>query len=157
VVSHYEEPGILASDADRDAVATVLSESFAAGRLTAHEHAERVRAAYAARTRGDLALLTADLPAPAGDAGHPVASEMSGSQPGRGSWPAPDGCPGSHALDRCLLCTLLVLCRPAGIAWLLAGRRRSRRGQDQAAGLEPAAAGTRRTAAGAAGIRAEDR
>ena len=131
MVSHYGEPGILASDADRDAVATVLSESFAAGRLTADEHAGRVRAAYAARTRGDLALLTADLPAPADDASrHP---------------------------DQCPLCTLLVSCRPAGIAWLLAGRRRSRRAQDQAAGLEPVTAGTRRTAAGAAGIDAEDR
>jgi len=105
-------PGTLASDADRDRAVGLLSEAFAEGRLTGSEHGERARAAYAARTWAELAQLTADLPAPAGDAaGHPAVE--------------PEG------MDRCLLCALLVLCPPAGIAWLLAGRRRSRpdRGQ----------------------------
>jgi hypothetical protein len=48
---------MLASDADRDAAAGLLSEAFAEGRLCAGEHGERVRAANTARTRADLAGL----------------------------------------------------------------------------------------------------
>jgi hypothetical protein len=52
-----------ASDADRDRTAVVLAGALAIGRLTSTEHAERLDAAYAAKTLGDLALLTRDLPA----------------------------------------------------------------------------------------------
>lgn len=102
-------PGVLASDADREAVSGRLGSAFAEGRLTAAEHAERVQAAYGARTRGELGALTADLPAPAGDAGRQAVL-------------VPD-----DGVDRCLLCALFICCPPAGIAWLLAARRRSRR------------------------------
>jgi DUF1707 SHOCT-like domain len=56
------------SDADRDRVATELGEHFQAGRLTQDEFDERVGKAIAARTRGDLDELLADLPSdrPAG-------------------------------------------------------------------------------------------
>src|SRR5215469_11353761 len=59
----------LASDADRDAAVRLLNEAFAEGRLTADEHGERVRAAYAGRTWQELARLTADLPGRAHAAG----------------------------------------------------------------------------------------
>ena len=52
-----------ASDQERDEVAAVLGEALASGRLTTPEHAERIEAVYAARTIGELAPLTADLPA----------------------------------------------------------------------------------------------
>jgi hypothetical protein len=52
-----------ASDADRDRTAAVLGNALAVGRLTSTEHAERLDAAYAATTLGDLAPLTRDLPA----------------------------------------------------------------------------------------------
>jgi hypothetical protein len=52
-----------ASDADRERVAGALREHTVAGRLTLDELSDRFRAAYAARTAGDLAALTADLPA----------------------------------------------------------------------------------------------
>ena len=52
-----------ASDQDRDATAAVLAEALAQGRLTSAELAERVDAAYAAKTVAELAPLTADLPA----------------------------------------------------------------------------------------------
>jgi uncharacterized protein DUF1707 len=52
-----------ASDADRDRTAAVLGSGLAAGRLTTTEHAERLDAAYAATTLGDLVPLTRDLPA----------------------------------------------------------------------------------------------
>jgi hypothetical protein len=54
-----------ASDADRDAAAAVLGNALATGRLTSTEHAERLDAVYAAKTVGDLAPLTRDLPAEA--------------------------------------------------------------------------------------------
>ncbi len=57
------DPQLRAADADREAVATALGSSMAAGRLTLAEYDERVAAAWAARTYGDLAALTADLPA----------------------------------------------------------------------------------------------
>lgn len=66
-----------ASDADRDRTAAVLGSALAAGRLTTAEHAERLDAVYSAKTMGDLAPLTRDLPAEeAGD--------------GRGEIPAAD-------------------------------------------------------------------
>lgn len=52
-----------ASDADRDRTAAVLGSAMAVGRLTTTEYAERLDAAYAATTLGDLAPLTRDLPA----------------------------------------------------------------------------------------------
>lgn len=102
-------PAVLASDADREAIAGQLSSAFAEGRLTAAEHGDRVRAAYGARTLGELARLTADLPGPAGDADRRQALMSDG-------------------VDRCLLCAVLICCPPAGIAWLLADRRRARVG-----------------------------
>jgi hypothetical protein len=56
-----------ASDADRDAVLSDLSEHFGAGRLTAGEFDDRTERALAARTWGELRDLMQDLPAnPAG-------------------------------------------------------------------------------------------
>jgi Domain of unknown function (DUF1707)/Cell wall-active antibiotics response 4TMS YvqF len=56
-------PELRASDADRDRTAAVLGSALASGRLTTTEHAERLDATYAAKTLGELALLTRDLPA----------------------------------------------------------------------------------------------
>ncbi len=57
------DPALRASDDDRERVAVVLREAYAAGRLTNEEFTERLDATYAARTFGDLVPLTADLPA----------------------------------------------------------------------------------------------
>jgi hypothetical protein len=69
-----------ASDADRDAVLSDLSEHFQAGRLTAAELDERTGRALAARTWGELAELVADLPAgrAAAPASAPARPEPSG-------------------------------------------------------------------------------
>lgn len=52
-----------ASDAERDRAAAVLGGGLATGRLTSAEYADRLDAVYAAKTLGDLAPLTRDLPA----------------------------------------------------------------------------------------------
>ena len=101
-------PRTLASDADRDAAADLLNAALAEGRLTADEYDQRLGAAYAARTWPELRQLTEDLPAP------PSAAT------GRAA-------PGMFAgADLCLLCVLLVVCPPAGIAWLFLSWHRSR-------------------------------
>lgn len=51
-----------ASDADRERVAHVLRTAFEEGRLTIEEHSERIETLYAAKTMGELAPLTFDLP-----------------------------------------------------------------------------------------------
>jgi hypothetical protein len=50
------------SDAERQAVARRLERALRDGRLTVAEFDERVQAAYAATTRGELDDLTHDLP-----------------------------------------------------------------------------------------------
>ena len=57
-----QRPDLRAADADRDRTAAVLGGAMAVGRLTSAEYAERLDAAYAARTLGELAPLTRDLP-----------------------------------------------------------------------------------------------
>ena len=97
-------PVARASDAEREHAAALLSEAFAEGRLTAAEHAQRLDAAYAARTQAQLHLLLADLPASA---------------------PVPSPAPGPlTSVDRCLRCALFCLCPPVAIAWWLLSRRR---------------------------------
>jgi hypothetical protein len=54
-----------ASDADREAVAAILREHYATGRLTLEEFQLRLDGAFAARTGADLARLIRDLPAAA--------------------------------------------------------------------------------------------
>jgi DUF1707 SHOCT-like domain len=59
---NYPAAAMKASDADRDAVLSDLSEHFQAGRLTAEEFDERAGRALAARTWGELKDLLRDLP-----------------------------------------------------------------------------------------------
>ena len=50
------------SDQQRDRAAAEIREHFAAGRLTDEELSDRVQAAYAARTEGELNAVLEDLP-----------------------------------------------------------------------------------------------
>ncbi|MFR9790969.1 DUF1707 domain-containing protein [Streptomyces sp. MB22_4] len=56
-------PELRASDADRERVAEVLRDALAEGRLDMDEFEERLEATYRARTYGELAPITRDLPA----------------------------------------------------------------------------------------------
>ena len=62
-------PELRASHEDRDRVAEILRVAAGDGRLTAAELDERLEAALTARTNSELAVLTADLPAVAGQPG----------------------------------------------------------------------------------------
>ncbi|HEV8275077.1 MAG TPA: DUF1707 domain-containing protein [Streptosporangiaceae bacterium] len=57
-----QQPDILASDQERDAIASELGAHFQAGRLDAAELDDRLGRALRARTRGELAELVTDLP-----------------------------------------------------------------------------------------------
>jgi hypothetical protein len=78
---------VKASDADRDAVLSDLSEHFQAGRLTADEFEDRTGRALAARTWGELRDLMQDLPTSAAGPRVPVTA-TTGAPPQR-----PDGRP----------------------------------------------------------------
>jgi hypothetical protein len=100
VTAQHASQAIRASDGERDRVVALLQRDFADGRLTQAELEERVGAALAARTRDQLRALTADLPG----------ADVRLAQP-------------ATARDPVLLCMLLCLCPPAGIAYWLLSRR----------------------------------
>ena len=90
------ESHLRAGDTDRAAVATVLGRHMAEGRLTVAEYDDRVTRAYAARTFGELAELTVDLPAT--DRPHavqPVSRERHSPVSACGSAAGPGRRPGS--------------------------------------------------------------
>lgn len=55
-------PGLRASDADRQHVVAALERHTAAGRLTLDEFGDRVARALAAATHGELSEIVGDLP-----------------------------------------------------------------------------------------------
>jgi hypothetical protein len=80
-----EDPGFRASDREREDTVAMLREHQAAGRLDVDELEERVGAAYAARTRGDLTALLRDLPSSLPARPRPVAPMRHG-HPHRHGW-----------------------------------------------------------------------
>ena len=87
MTGNYPPAAMRASDADRDAVVSDLSEHFQVGRLTAGELDERTGRALAARSWGELRELLADLPA-AGSALRAPAATRSSTRPRRPAWRA---------------------------------------------------------------------
>lgn len=75
----------------------LLSAAAADGRLTLSEHTERVELAYSARTLGDLAELTTDLAAPAGQPfrleGRSTVTGVFGRETRDGRWVVPASLP----------------------------------------------------------------
>ncbi|MFD9329091.1 DUF1707 domain-containing protein [Streptomyces sp. NPDC060065] len=78
-------PELRASDADREQVSEVLRDALAEGRLDMEEFEERLEATYKARTYGELAPITRDLPAPG--VTPPVVNMVKGpAEGGTGAW-----------------------------------------------------------------------
>jgi len=75
-------PALRASDAERERTATLLRDHAAAGRLTPEELDERLDAAYAARTVGELEALAHDLPATTGPSGQAGSGRRALERPG---------------------------------------------------------------------------
>ncbi|MEU5096139.1 DUF1707 domain-containing protein [Streptomyces sp. NPDC020996] len=77
-------PDLRASDADRERVAEALRDALAEGRLDMTEFEERLEATYRARTYGELAPITRDLPVPGVTPPAPVSFAKEGA--GSGEW-----------------------------------------------------------------------
>jgi hypothetical protein len=105
-----------ASDADRDAVVSDLSEHFQAGRLTAGEFDERTSQALTARTWGELGELVADLPAARPAAPAPAAASSSTSRPQPSSGRA---VPALAGLAIAAIVLVHVVLGGWGLIWLL--------------------------------------
>ncbi len=92
-----ESPDLRVSDADRERTADLLRRHAGEGRLDPEELDERLTRAYAARTAGELAELTSDLP-------DGVLRDDSAARPSfpRGKWLGP-------LLFPPLVCTLIWL------------------------------------------------
>ena len=106
-------PGDLAGDsqlrvghADRDQVVASLKDAFVAGMLTRDELDMRVGRALAARTRGDLAALTSDLPPVPTGMGRPAASAGAAAQARRDR-------PLARASAQAASCLVLTFCMVA--------------------------------------------
>jgi hypothetical protein len=106
-------PGDLAGDswlrvshADRDQVVATLQDAFVAGMLTRHELDTRVSRALDARTRGDLAVLTGDLPPVPAGAGRPAA-------PAGAAAPARRRRPLARASAQAACCLVFAVCMVA--------------------------------------------
>ena len=83
---------VRASDGDRDQTIEALAAASAEGRLSLEEYAQRSEAALVARTHGELAGLTADLPAPRQRDAAPVPAEITavlGNESRKGPWVVP--------------------------------------------------------------------
>jgi hypothetical protein len=93
--AEHEQPGsslVRASDADRDQTVEALAAASAEGRISLEEYSQRSEAALRARTRGDLASLIADLPAPQQRDAAPVPAEITavlGNESRKGPWVVP--------------------------------------------------------------------
>ena len=74
LASMSQAPDLRAGDEDRDRTIARLREAFAEGRLTQDEFDGRMGEAAVARTMGDLAVLTADLPLVASTPPAPVSA-----------------------------------------------------------------------------------
>src|SRR6266568_1493669 len=85
-------------NAEREAIAAELREHYASGRLTLDELNERLEAAFAAKTRGDLTAVMRDLPSaatPTAGAGAQSAGQQRGGQQWAGPHASEAGQPGS--------------------------------------------------------------
>jgi hypothetical protein len=78
-----QPPAIRVGDRDRDAVAHLLQDAFAEGRLDDDEFDQRMRAALTARVSTELDVLTADLPAATPRPATVPAVAGAGPKPGR--------------------------------------------------------------------------
>lgn len=83
-----EDPNLRASDADRDRVIEDLREAFAEGRITQTEFDDRLTQTHEARTYGELAPITADLPraVPTPRESSPERQRRAGLRAGWGAW-----------------------------------------------------------------------
>ena len=101
---HVDKRGLRASDAERSATADLLRKHHAEGRLDTTELEERLERCYAAKTRGELDAVTADLP---------------GARPRRYERRRPRGVPFPFPVVPIALLVVLAVTTHAHVLWLV--------------------------------------
>lgn len=108
-IEPYASGDVLASDAEREQAIVRLHDACGEGRLTLEEFSERVQLVIGARTRGQLAPITADLPARATRAvSRPTKSQrltiaVMSEVKRRGRWRVEDGVTAISVMGSCTL------------------------------------------------------
>lgn len=113
-----QEPHLRAGDLDRQRVAERLRSAVDEGRLSLDEYDERLRDTYGAKTYGDLAALTADLP-PVSSKGASLATarQIAEAERGAPARQAPTGIPNRWSPWRPWLMASLI----TTVIWALTG------------------------------------
>ncbi|HVV13156.1 DUF1707 domain-containing protein [Amycolatopsis sp.] len=121
-------PEIRISDSDRESALTALGEHMSAGRLDIDEYGERSAQVTAAKTRGDLAGIFTDLPAPHPDFGGQPAAGAAPRQTVESAKPATPTTWAERPLNQRLTAAAipivwiagLALCITTGMWWFIA-------------------------------------
>jgi hypothetical protein len=113
------DPRLRASDADRERIVNLLREHHAEGRLTVEEFHDRLNAAYAAVTNGDLDALTHDLPGI--DLYRLPSASLRPAPPGTGNWAPARRRDSSVARQAAQWAARSVVTSVLAVAWLLVG------------------------------------
>jgi hypothetical protein len=104
-----DQDQLRASDAERDRAIEVLSAATAEGRITLEEYSARSETALQARTQGELAVLTADVPdSPPASAVSPLPADarisaLLGNETRKGPWVVPERLEVRSVLSDCHL------------------------------------------------------
>ncbi|MFI9452891.1 DUF1707 domain-containing protein [Amycolatopsis sp. NPDC052450] len=114
-MSEVPSPRLRISDQDRESALTALGEHMSVGRIDIDEYGERSAQVTAAKTRGELSGIFADLPEP-----HPLfdAPKAAVSEPGKPAWadiPPMQRIMG--ALQPILFIASIVLIITTGVTW----------------------------------------
>ncbi len=113
------DPRLRASDADRERTVQLLREHHAEGRLDMEEFHERLNAAYAAKTVGDLDEILADLPGI--DLYRLPSAGLRPAPPGTGGWLPSRRPSGSVARKAAQWATWTVTSSALVVTWLVVG------------------------------------
>jgi hypothetical protein len=113
------DPRLRASDADRERTVQLLREHHAEGRLDVEEFHERLNAAYAAKTMGELDEILADLPGI--DLYRLPSAGLRPAPPGTGDWLPSRRPSGSLARQAGQWATWTVTSSALVVTWLVVG------------------------------------
>ncbi|WP_206788007.1 DUF1707 domain-containing protein [Amycolatopsis sp. MtRt-6] len=119
-MTEVPSPQLRISDQNRESALSALGEHMTAGRLDIDEYGERSARITAAKTRGELGEIFADLPAP-----HPryedVPQAVAAPEPAAAPEPRPSGTPENWSPPQRFLAAIFPLTLIAAIALIATG------------------------------------
>jgi len=120
-VTEVPSPQLRISDQNRESALSALGEHMTAGRIDIDEYGERSARITAAKTRGELGEIFADLPAP-----HPAYEDVPQAvapapEPAAAPAPRPPGAPDNWSPPQRFLAAIVPLAFIAAIALIASG------------------------------------